>query len=72
MYICICIYMYIYIYIYCSCSNKMYTAVVVVLDHHRLGVLHISILYIHIYANGCKTARVVTHIFIIPNFTSCF
>ena len=25
-----------------------------------------------VYANGCKTVRVVTHIFNIPNFTSCF
>ena len=28
-------------------------------------------IYIYdIYANGCKTVRVVTHIFNIPNFTS--
>ena len=27
---------------------------------------------IDVFANGCKTVRVVTHIFNIPNFTSCF
>ena len=46
-------------------------------DVHANICVYMSIyLYIHtdahVYANGCKTVRVVTHIFNIPNFTSCF
>ena len=51
-----------YVYIYIHCHYYHYDPY-----YHYFNYYHY-----HDYANGCKTVRVVTHIFNIPNFTSCF